>query len=255
MPRKVRVALAGLGSVSQRGILPHLAQPDALERVELVACCDVVPDRARETARVFGWAEHYADYDEMLARAKSDLKPEVARFAEQRRRIDLLRLGRNGDQELRQQRIEQSLLAGPQLLAAAAAVEDDEFGGLGAVGALQVPELGVAARLLPWLDVGVSYRGGFRLVIDQSFVDALAERYGVASAPSNVDAVSSSDVLVLTVKPQDMESLLSEIREHVTERHLVVSFAAGIRTSFVEKHLPDGIPVVRVMSNVAVLVD
>jgi predicted dehydrogenase len=69
MPRKVRVALAGLGSVSQRGILPHLAQPDALERVELVACCDVVPDRARETARRFGWAEHYDDYDEMLARA------------------------------------------------------------------------------------------------------------------------------------------------------------------------------------------
>jgi predicted dehydrogenase len=69
MPRKVRVALAGLGSVSQRGILPHLAQPDALERVELVACCDVVADRARETARVFGWAEHYADYDAMLARA------------------------------------------------------------------------------------------------------------------------------------------------------------------------------------------
>lgn len=69
MPRKVRVALAGLGSVSQRGILPHLAQPDALERVELVACCDTVAERARETARVFGWAEHYGDYDEMLAKA------------------------------------------------------------------------------------------------------------------------------------------------------------------------------------------
>src|SRR5262245_1102838 len=69
MPRKIRVALAGLASVSQRGILPHLAQPDALERVELVACCDVVADRARETARVFGWAEHYSDYDKMLARA------------------------------------------------------------------------------------------------------------------------------------------------------------------------------------------
>ena len=64
-----------------------------------------------------------------------------------------------------------------------------------------------------------------------------------------------ADVLVLTVKPQDMEVLLSQIREHVTPEHLVVSFAAGIRTSFVEKHLPDGVPVVRVMSNVAVLVD
>jgi pyrroline-5-carboxylate reductase len=86
-------------------------------------------------------------------------------------------------------------------------------------------------------------------------VRELAERYPVTSTGSNVEAVSGAGVLVLTVKPQDMEALLSEIREHVTTDHLVVSFAAGIRASFVEKHLPDDVPVVRVMSNVAVLVD
>lgn len=83
----------------------------------------------------------------------------------------------------------------------------------------------------------------------------LAEIYGIDSTLSNADAVSWAEVLVLTVKPQDMEVLLSQIREHVTSQQLVVSFAAGIRTSFVEKHLPDGVHVVRVMSNVAVLVD
>ena len=83
----------------------------------------------------------------------------------------------------------------------------------------------------------------------------LGETYGIDSTLSNADAVSWADVLVLTVKPQDMEVLLSQIREHVTPQQLVVSFAAGIRTSFVEKHLPDGVHVVRVMSNVAVLVD
>jgi predicted dehydrogenase len=66
MARKVRVALAGLGSVSQRGILPHLAEEDAREHVELVACCDVVEERAKETARVFGWQRAYGYYDEML---------------------------------------------------------------------------------------------------------------------------------------------------------------------------------------------
>ena len=83
----------------------------------------------------------------------------------------------------------------------------------------------------------------------------LAETYGIDSTLSNADAVSWAEVLVLTVKPQDMEVLLSQIQEHVTPQQLVVSFAAGIRTSFVEKHLPDGVHVVRVMSNVAVLVD
>ena len=86
-------------------------------------------------------------------------------------------------------------------------------------------------------------------------VRELAEAHGVAATLSNPEAVGWADVLVLTVKPQDMEALLSQIREHVTTDHLVVSFAAGIRTSFVEKRLPDDVPVVRVMSNVAVLVD
>jgi pyrroline-5-carboxylate reductase len=83
----------------------------------------------------------------------------------------------------------------------------------------------------------------------------LAERYGVAATLSNPEAVARAEVLVLMVKPQDMEALLEDIREHVRPEQLVISFAAGIRTSFVEKRLPDEVPVVRVMSNVAVLVD
>jgi pyrroline-5-carboxylate reductase len=83
----------------------------------------------------------------------------------------------------------------------------------------------------------------------------LAGKYGVAATLDNVEASRWAEVLVLMCKPQDMEVLLSQIREHVTPRHLVISFAAGIRTSFVEKHLPDDVPVVRVMSNVPVMVD
>jgi pyrroline-5-carboxylate reductase len=83
----------------------------------------------------------------------------------------------------------------------------------------------------------------------------LADRYGVATTLSNPEAVRSADTLVLMVKPQDMETLLEQIAESVDADQLVVSFAAGIRTSFVEKHLSAEVPVVRVMSNVAVLVD
>jgi pyrroline-5-carboxylate reductase len=83
----------------------------------------------------------------------------------------------------------------------------------------------------------------------------LADRLGVATTLSNVDAVRWARTLVLTVKPQDMEVLLGQISDALTEDHLVVSFAAGIRTSFIEEFAPEGMPVVRVMSNVAVLVD
>jgi pyrroline-5-carboxylate reductase len=83
----------------------------------------------------------------------------------------------------------------------------------------------------------------------------LAERNGVAATLSNPEAVEWAETVVLMVKPQDIEALLGQVAEHVTSEHLVVSFAAGVRTSFVEKHLASTVPVVRVMSNVAVLVD
>jgi pyrroline-5-carboxylate reductase len=83
----------------------------------------------------------------------------------------------------------------------------------------------------------------------------LAGKYGVTATLDNPGAARWANVLVLMAKPQDMETLLAQIREHVGPEDLVVSFAAGIRTSFVEKHLPDDIPVVRVMSNVPVMVD
>ncbi|HTG47415.1 MAG TPA: pyrroline-5-carboxylate reductase [Actinomycetota bacterium] len=83
----------------------------------------------------------------------------------------------------------------------------------------------------------------------------LAERYGVTATLDNGEAARWAHVLVLMAKPQDTEALLEQIREHVGTQDLVISFAAGIRTSFVEKHLPDDVPVVRVMSNVPVMVD
>jgi pyrroline-5-carboxylate reductase len=83
----------------------------------------------------------------------------------------------------------------------------------------------------------------------------LAGKYGVASSLDNAEAARWANVLVLMAKPQDIEVLLGQIRDHVAAEDLVISFAAGIRTSFVEKHLPGDVPVVRVMSNVPVMVD
>jgi pyrroline-5-carboxylate reductase len=83
----------------------------------------------------------------------------------------------------------------------------------------------------------------------------LAERHGVAAGTSNPDAVAWADTLVLMVKPQDMDALIGQIAEHVAASQLVITFAAGIRTTFIESRLRQPAPVVRVMSNVPVLVD
>jgi pyrroline-5-carboxylate reductase len=83
----------------------------------------------------------------------------------------------------------------------------------------------------------------------------VAERLGTPTTLSNPDAVGWAGTLVLTVKPQDMQTLLEQIAGTVRPEQLVISFAAGIRTSFIERFLTPDTPVVRVMSNVPVLVD
>jgi pyrroline-5-carboxylate reductase len=82
----------------------------------------------------------------------------------------------------------------------------------------------------------------------------LAGKYGLTATLSNSDAVSWAETVVITVKPQDVEALLAQLGG-VGPDQLVITFAAGVRTSFVERHLPVGVPVVRVMSNVPVMVD
>ena len=83
----------------------------------------------------------------------------------------------------------------------------------------------------------------------------LAERYGV-SVVSNAEAAKSADTLILTVKPQDMGTLLDELAPHIPADRLVISGAAGITTSFVADRLGiPGLPVVRVMTNTPALVD
>jgi pyrroline-5-carboxylate reductase len=82
----------------------------------------------------------------------------------------------------------------------------------------------------------------------------LRETYGI-KVLSAAEAAGVADTVLICVKPQDMAALLAEIAAAVTAGQLVISVAAGIPTAFIERALPAGVPVVRVMSNTPVLVD
>ena len=78
--------------------------------------------------------------------------------------------------------------------------------------------------------------------------------YGVEILTA-ADAAKRAGTLIITVKPQDMPAMLDEIKPHVPAGKLVISVAAGITTSFIERKLGVDVPVIRVMSNTPVLVD
>jgi pyrroline-5-carboxylate reductase len=83
--------------------------------------------------------------------------------------------------------------------------------------------------------------------------EELREKYGV-TVVANTEA-ASAETVVLVVKPQDMADVLTEIAPHLRPGQLLVSLAAGIPTRAIEKHIPDGVAVVRVMPNTPALVD
>ncbi|MBC7234632.1 MAG: Gfo/Idh/MocA family oxidoreductase [Chloroflexi bacterium] len=62
--RKVRVGVVGCGVVATAYYLPYL-----MRHADLVAVCDLYPERTAACARLFGAREQYQDYEEMLERA------------------------------------------------------------------------------------------------------------------------------------------------------------------------------------------
>lgn len=61
MSRPLGVGVVGCGVVATRDMLPNLVLAETRQRLELVAVCDVVEERARATAEQFGARRHYRD--------------------------------------------------------------------------------------------------------------------------------------------------------------------------------------------------
>lgn len=62
-------------------------------------------------------------------------------------------------------------------------------------------------------------------------------------------AIAGADVVILAVKPQDIDGLLTSFGALIRPGALLISIAAGIRTSTIEEHLGSDVNVVRAMPN------
>jgi len=80
-------------------------------------------------------------------------------------------------------------------------------------------------------------------------VDELVARHGVAATLSNRDAAAGAALVVVAVKPQDIDGLLGEIGGLILPEQTVLTIAAAIPTSRIEGRLSAGVPVVRAMPN------
>ncbi len=81
----------------------------------------------------------------------------------------------------------------------------------------------------------------------------ISSKYG-AREVDLIELAKSSDVILLVVKPQDLEQLLVSIGADLNKNATLVSFAAGKTTDFVSKIVGSNISIIRVMPNTPTLI-
>ena len=95
-------------------------------------------------------------------------------------------------------------------------------------------------------------------VIASDLVDAARELFsretGGQTTPSNLEVLGSARVLFLAVKPDQVATVLDEIRGKFGGDHLLISIAAGVPLAKLEQGLGGGARVIRVMPNTPALV-
>ena len=84
-------------------------------------------------------------------------------------------------------------------------------------------------------------------------LEYLAKQYGIQKANDNGEIAAKVDILILSVKPQNMTEALESIKNAVKKDTLIISIAAGVKTADIAAVLGD-IGIVRVMPNTPALI-
>ncbi len=77
----------------------------------------------------------------------------------------------------------------------------------------------------------------------------LEQRLGVRGAPTNAAAVKDAELVLLCVKPHQVDGVVREIAPVLGAHQLLVSAAASASTAYIEQRLGTPVPVVRAMPN------
>jgi pyrroline-5-carboxylate reductase len=79
---------------------------------------------------------------------------------------------------------------------------------------------------------------------------ALSQELGIAATADNAAAIRKADLVVVAVKPQDVEAVLAPLTAGLQQRRpVVLSVAAGVRVQELQSWCGAGVPVIRAMPN------
>ena len=112
------------------------------------------------------------------------------------------------------------------------------------------------AMMSAWLGSGVLAPDEITVTDKEpSKSESAAAEFGVALGTGVAEVASSSQIVVLAVKPQDSALVLDEVAGKLPEDGVFLSIAAGLTIGSMRKRLGEGPTIVRVMPNMAAQVN
>ena len=89
---------------------------------------------------------------------------------------------------------------------------------------------------------------------DRKRAEKISEETGVACAADNAACASMADYVVLAVKPQYYDAVLSDIKDTVTKEKIIISIAPSVTIQDLKEKLGQDRRIVRAMPNTPALV-
>ncbi len=77
---------------------------------------------------------------------------------------------------------------------------------------------------------------------------------GINVTDNNIEVVEQAEFIVLSVKPQYYESVINEIKDKVTDDHVIITIAPGKTLAWLEEKFGKAVKIVRTMPNTPAMV-
>lgn len=90
--------------------------------------------------------------------------------------------------------------------------------------------------------------------IKETLLSKRKKKYNISVASTNEELVEKSDLILLCIKPQVIDSVLKQIKANLEDNKTLISIAAGITINHIEQMIEKKIPIIRIMPNTPALI-
>ncbi|MDP1808355.1 MAG: pyrroline-5-carboxylate reductase [Actinomycetota bacterium] len=91
--------------------------------------------------------------------------------------------------------------------------------------------------------------------VNEDRLRLINQRYSVATTTDSLHAAQAAEYILLSVKPQQIDEVVSALKPALTPQKTVISIAAGVSVARLQALAGPGVPIVRVMPNAPALVN